>query len=233
MFADSVCESSWADRARRARASVVSFALQALAVSGLLLLPLFYSQTIPQLQFMSALVAPAPPPPAPQAFHAASGHGIGSPQITVPNYETRGISQAPDAGAPPALDFHQLNSLGSAAFPGILNSPGIAVNVAPPPVVAMKPPRVSRMMEGNLVSRVQPVYPPLARQARIQGAVVLRALISREGLIENLQILSGHPMLAQAAIEAVKQWRYRPYMLNGEPIEVETQVTVNFSLGGN
>jgi len=71
MFADSVCESSWADRARRARASVVSFALQALAVSGLLLLPLFYSQTIPQLQFMSALVAPAPPPP-PAPVPAAS-----------------------------------------------------------------------------------------------------------------------------------------------------------------
>jgi protein TonB len=88
------------------------------------------------------------------------------------------------------------------------------------------------MMEGNLMLRVQPLYPPLARQARIQGQVVIRAVISRNGMIENLQVLSGHPMLVQAAIDAVKQWRYRPYFLNGEPVEVETQVTVNFLLSG-
>jgi protein TonB len=82
------------------------------------------------------------------------------------------------------------------------------------------------------VHKVQPDYPPLARQARIQGAVVLQAVISRDGAIENLQVLSGHPMLVQAAVQAVRQWRYRPYVLNGEPVEVETQVTVNFVLGG-
>ena len=88
------------------------------------------------------------------------------------------------------------------------------------------------MMEGNLIERVQPLYPPLAKQAHIQGRVILRAVISRNGMIENLQVLSGHPMLVQAAIDAVKQWRYRPYFLNGEPVEVETQVTVNFVLSG-
>ncbi len=87
-------------------------------------------------------------------------------------------------------------------------------------------------MEGNLILRVQPLYPPLARQARIQGQVVLRAVISRAGAMENLQVLSGHPMLVQSAIDAVKQWRYRPYSLNGEAMEVETQVTVNFVLSG-
>lgn len=85
-------------------------------------------------------------------------------------------------------------------------------------------------MEGNLIYRVQPQYPPLARQARIQGSVVLQAVISREGAIEKLQVLSGHPMLVQAAVEAVRHWRYRPYVLNGEPVEVETEVTVNFVL---
>jgi protein TonB len=88
------------------------------------------------------------------------------------------------------------------------------------------------MMEGNLIHKVQPDYPPLARQARIQGPVVLQAVISRDGAIENLQVVSGHPMLVQAAVQAVRQWRYRPYVLNGEPVEVETQVTVNFILGG-
>jgi protein TonB len=93
-------------------------------------------------------------------------------------------------------------------------------------------PPVSRIMEGNLIYKVQPDYPPLARQARIQGAVVLQAVISREGTIEKLQVMSGHPMLGPSALAAVKQWRYRPYFLNGEPVEVETQVTVNFILGG-
>jgi protein TonB len=88
------------------------------------------------------------------------------------------------------------------------------------------------MMEGNLIYRPQPAYPPMARAARVQGAVVLRAVISRSGTIENLQALSGHPLLIPAAIEAVRQWRYRPYILNGEPVEVETRVTVNFILSG-
>ena len=87
------------------------------------------------------------------------------------------------------------------------------------------------MLEGNLIRRVAPAYPPLARSARIQGSVVLSALISKAGTIENLRVLSGHPMLVAAAIEAVSQWRYRPYILNGEPIEVETQITVNFLIG--
>jgi len=88
------------------------------------------------------------------------------------------------------------------------------------------------MMEGNLILRVQPAYPLFARQVRVQGLVVLRAVISREGTIENLQVLSGHPMLVQAAVDAVRQWRYRPYVLNGEPVEVETEVKVNFILSG-
>jgi len=102
----------------------------------------------------------------------------------------------------------------------------------PPPPPAVRHPPVSRMMEGNLIHRVQPDYPPLARQVRVQGLVVLRAMISREGTIEDLQVLSGHPMLVKAAVEAVRQWRYRPYELNGEPVEVETEVKVNFVLSG-
>jgi protein TonB len=87
------------------------------------------------------------------------------------------------------------------------------------------------MSEGDLVHKVLPTYPPLARAARIQGQVLLQAMISKQGTIENLRVLAGHPMLVPAAIEAVRQWRYRPYILNNEPVEVETQITVNFGLG--
>jgi protein TonB len=86
---------------------------------------------------------------------------------------------------------------------------------------------------GDLTRKTQPTYPAIARNARIQGIVVLQAIISKQGTIENLKVLAGHPMLVPAAIDAVRQWRYRPYVLNNEPVEVETQITVNFSLAGN
>jgi protein TonB len=84
-----------------------------------------------------------------------------------------------------------------------------------------------------LLRKILPTYPALARSARVQGQVVLQAVISKQGAIENLKVLTGHPLLVPAAIEAVRQWRYRPYVLNNEPVEVETQITVNFSLAGN
>lgn len=83
----------------------------------------------------------------------------------------------------------------------------------------------------NLIRQVKPVYPQLARQARISGAVRFTAVISRDGTIQNLQLVSGHPLLVTAAQEAVKQWLYKPTLLNGEPVEVVTQIDVNFVLG--
>src|SRR5580658_6380572 len=87
--------------------------------------------------------------------------------------------------------------------------------------------------QGLLLTKVDPIYPPLARQARIQSTVVLRALISKEGSVEQLTLVSGHPMLVQAAIDAVKQWKYKPYLLNSEPVEVETEIQVNFTLSSS
>ena len=86
------------------------------------------------------------------------------------------------------------------------------------------------VMAGRMFRRVPPVYPPLARQARIQGTVILKVTITKSGEVANIQLVSGHPMLAPAAIEAVKQWKYDPYLLNGDPVEVETNVAVNFTL---
>ena len=112
---------------------------------------------------------------------------------------------------------------------GIISSTPVAV----PKVATPQRVRVSQgVSQGLLIRKIQPNYPPLARQARIQGSVLLQAQISKDGSIQNLRLISGHPMLAPAAIEAVKQWKYKPYMLNGEPVEVETQITVNFTLAG-
>jgi TonB family protein len=98
-------------------------------------------------------------------------------------------------------------------------------------------PRSPVVLSGNvtsglLIRKVQPSYPPLAKQARISGAVVLKAVIGKDSSIKDLQALSGHPMLVQAALDAVRQWRYKPYVVEGEPVEVDTQITVNFTLAG-
>jgi protein TonB len=116
---------------------------------------------------------------------------------------------------------------------GVIGSVLSSTPVAVPKIATPQRVRVSSgVVTGLKIHDVRPNYPPLARQARIQGKVVLQAQISKEGTIENLQLISGHPMLAPAAIEAVKQWRFKPYLLNGEPVEVDTQVEVNFTLAG-
>ena len=110
---------------------------------------------------------------------------------------------------------------------GIIGSANIPKVAAPSRI------RVSQgVTEGNLIRKVQPSYPPLAKTARIQGQVILHALISKAGNIENLEVVSGHPMLVQSALDAVRQWKYRPYVLNGEPVAVDTTITVNFNLQG-
>jgi len=241
VFADSLLNNSWADRSRRGWTTAISFVLEAVAISGLLLLPLVYTEGLPQLQLMSALVAPTPPPPpAPMDVrntHPSTSNVSSDGHVIAPRVVPREISNIEEAVAPPPVDAG-LNVIGGTGNPmgrnGVLDSIGAGLNTIMP--LAPKPspnrPRVSRMMEGNLIYRVQPQYPVLARQARIQGTVVLRAVISRDGRIENLQIISGHPLLVKSAEDAVQQWRYRPYYLNNEPVEVETQVTVNFTLSG-
>ncbi len=243
MFADSLLDSTWADHSRRAWTTMASFAAEAAVAAVLLLLPLFCTKVLPQFQLVSRLVAPSPPPGPPNPRSARSSHQNTSNlspdgRMVAPLSVPLEIATVDESSAPPAVDDSGLGVLGSTGTSpgrnGVFDSIGSGLNtvVQPPPTPSTHPPRVSRMMEGNLIYRVQPQYPPLARQARIQGVVLLRATISREGKIENLQVVAGPPLLVKSAIDAVLQWRYRPYYLNNEPVEVETQVTVNFTLSG-
>jgi len=110
-------------------------------------------------------------------------------------------------------------------------TPPVSPPPPPPPITKAEPIRQGgNVQAANLIYQVNPAYPPLARQTRVQGVVVLEAVISREGWIESLRVITGHPLLNQAALDAVKQWKYQPTMLNGEPVEVITTVTVTFSL---
>ena len=120
---------------------------------------------------------------------------------------------------------------------GIIGSvPTAALPPPPPPpakVAPVTPKRITiggNVQQAKLVRQPKPVYPPLAKQARISGVVHLAAVISKDGTIQDLKVISGHPLLIPAALEAVKQWVYQPTLLNGEPVEVSTQIDVNFTL---
>ena len=241
MFAEYLDGMSWDNRSHRGWTTFVSFAFQILAVGILLLIPLLSMQGLPAIQLMAALVAPAPPPgPAPMRPRSQNdaGSNLIGRALMMPAIIPRDIATLNETALPPApglpIGPTVPGGTGSGGLNPVLGSIASEATAMPllSPVPAVHPVRVSHMMEGNLIHRVQPEYPTLARQARIQGTVVLRAVISREGKIENLQVISGHPMLVQAAMEAVRQWRYRPYILNDQPVEVETQVTVNFTLAG-
>ena len=238
----STLESTWDRSARRGWSTLASFGLQAMAVSLLLLVPLIWVQGPPKLVWFDpsrVLVppsAPAPPsPPNSPRRHATTSTNVAGehlmPPPSIPNQiamlDEHQVAAAPNLDGTPG-------GTGTGGRDSVWKSIDTNPSVAPPPPPAPTHPlKVSHWAEGNVIYRVQPVYPVLARQARIQGTVLLRAVISKTGTIENLMAVSGHPMLIPSAVNAVRQWRYRPYMLNGDPIEVETEVTVNFVLGAN
>jgi protein TonB len=235
--------SSWDERSRLGLTTLTSLGLQALAVGVFLVLPLLRPTGLPLFRQLSTPVSLGQPlgEPAEVGPHAGANAAPlrNSADITL-RMPTRIPAEIPvSEDGPPQVTGFGPSSSGDTArgdphgIPNLFGSDSrpVVPTVAPPAVVA--PVHISHISEGNLVYKTLPAYPPLARSARIQGTVVLQAVISKQGVIENLRVLAGHPMLAPAAIEAVRQWRYRPYVLNNEPVEVETQITVNFSLAGN
>jgi protein TonB len=120
-------------------------------------------------------------------------------------------------------------------FNEMLNSapsvPVLEKSPLPTPVKRMR--IASRVAEANLIHDVTPLYPPEAGRARIEGTVVLMAVIGTDGSVKDVRVESGLPILAQAAMDAVKQWRYKPYMIDGEPIEVDSRITINFTFSAS
>jgi protein TonB len=245
MFEDSLIESGGKLKTKRGWTSLLSFSIQVGIILVMILIPLIFTEALPRTQLMTFLVAPPPPPPPPPPA-AAPVHVVKQVQTDIINGELRTPTKIPkkiemikeDEAPPPAMATTGVvggvpggvpgGSMGGVIGSVLSSTPTVAPKIATPQRVRVS----SGVVSGLLLRKVNPTYPPLARQARIQGVVVLQAQISKNGDIENLQLLSGHPMLAPAAIEAVKQWKYKPYLLNGEPVEVDTQVQVNFTLAG-
>jgi protein TonB len=242
MFEDSLIESGGKLKTARPATAAFSFGLQAVIIGIMVLIPLLFTEALPKTQLMTFLVAPPPPPPPPPP--PAAVVKIKKVETDIVNNQLRTPTKIPKkveiikedeapppnvgvvGGVPGGIPGGQMGGV----IGGIISNTPVAVPKAATPQRV----RVSQgVTQGMVLKRVQPVYPQMAKIARVQGPVVLAAIIGKDGTIQNLHVLStASPLLNQAALDAVKQWRYRPYILNGEPVEVDTQITVNFTLSG-
>ena len=247
MFSDSLLEFG-PQRKRKALATTTSFIFNCVAIAFMLVVPLLFTEELPKAQLLTFLVAPPPPPPPPPPAAAQpvkvvkqiQTDMLNSGQLRTPSKIPQKVQMIKEEEAPPpmmatggvvggvpgGIPGGQLGGV----IGGIVNA---ANSAAVPKFIPVVPQRVrisQGVTKGLLIHRVEPTYPPLARSARVQGEVILSAVIDADGQIQNLQLVSGHPMLVPSAIEAVKKWRYKPYLLNGSPVEVETMITVIFSL---
>src|ERR1700720_4391441 len=215
---------------------ILSAIIQISALSVLILIPLIYTQALPKAMLATLLVAPPPPPPPPpppvKTVIKPVARLIQSGKLMQPRAIPKEVAVFKEAELPPDV----INNSGQAGgeFCGIPGQ-GMVAALAPPPPKPTTPQRVKQggnVTAASIITQTRPLYPPLARQARIQGNVVLHAIIDKDGRVGELQVISGHPLLVQSALDAVKNWRYQPTQLNGEAVEVDTTITVTFVLGG-
>jgi periplasmic protein TonB len=233
MFEDSLVESTGRIRTYSKVYAVGSFAMQAALLAVLILIPYIYPDSLPK-QALSTLWIPPLPPAAPaQIPHALATHSASPVQLAglvapavIPHYVLDGDSASP---APPGTD----TVLGKG---GDVNGALSLLGSTPPApdVVRPKPTgpiRISAgVAEGHILVPIQPVYPAIARTARIQGTVMIEAVITKQGLVDQARVVSGPALLAQAALAAVGRARYQPFKLNGNPVDVETTINIIFTL---
>jgi periplasmic protein TonB len=234
MFEDALMESSNTIKTRSKYWSLPALAMNGALLSGLIIWPLLHPEALPRQAMASLLIAPPAPPSAPpsrtlrtQARSESVNHELQI--LSKIRHDILPADPLPPSAEGVGIEDLAANSSDSAMLGIVVNGTGLTSVIQAP-----TPPRVtlpSRLMAGNLLDRVTPQYPTIAREARVQGTVVLQATISKTGTIENLRVLSGPPLLQQAALDAVRSWHYKPYQLNGELVAVETTVNVIFNLG--
>lgn len=241
-----------ANTTRKASSVFVSFLMQCSLVIVGIIIPLIYTETLPKTQLTGFLLAPPPPPPPPPPPAAPPPKIVkviprqfDAGKLTAPKQIPKEIAMIKEDDLPPAANAGVVGGVpggvpGGApggVIGGIIGSVPSAAPPPPPPVKEAPKPVTPKQIRvgGNvqaakLVRQPKPAYPPLAKQARIQGTVRFNAVIGRDGTIQNLTLVSGHPLLVPSATEAVRQWVYQPTLLNNEPVEVVTQIDVNFTL---
>jgi periplasmic protein TonB len=234
MFEDALVESTNTLKTRTKYWSLPALAMNGALLAAMIIWPLLHPEALPKQAMASLLIAPPAPPPAPpqQTLRTQPRTESIDHDLHMPSKIQHNIQLASETAPPSPIGIVGIEDTGASradnAIGGIVNGTGhTAVVQAPPAKIHLS----SGVMKGNLLDNITPQYPAIAREARVQGTVVLRATISKAGIIENLRVLSGPPLLQQAALDAVRSWRYTPYQLNGQPVEVETTVEVIFNLG--
>jgi len=221
-------------RPRNPWAAVGALAFQLLLLLALVVIPLFLTDPLPKRETLTMLYAPpaaasnATQLRAPTPAYASTSIPTSIPttqEAPPPPVDTTG---GVVGGVPGALVGGVPGGVLSEVVGSTRSVPVLAKTSESTPIKRIRV--ASRVAEANLIHDVAPQYPPEAGRARIEGAVVLMAVIGKDGSVEDVRVESGLPILAQAAVEAVKQWRYRPYLLNGEPVEVDSRITINFTL---
>jgi protein TonB len=241
MFEDSLVESRVGQVSSSKRWTMLaSISLQVAVAGVVMVLPLLHPEALPfRLEAPKVLMPLIPKPPVPVVVEresAASSSNVAMASATRPVLlTTLSPSLHPVVGDPPPLapfggGMRMTDALPSSIGVGVGSGPVVSVAPARGPV---SPLHVSTgVLQGMLLAPIRPVYPAIAKAAHVEGAVVVEAVISRKGTIESLRVVSGPLMLQQAALDAIREARYQPYRLNGEPTEVQTTITVNFRMGG-
>jgi len=244
MFEEMVISSPNPKKTNKPWTVVLSMVFQIVFLGILILIPLIYTEALPKTMMATMLTAPPPPPPPPPPpaavqvvhikpqVHLMDAGKLVAPKVIPKEVKIIKEDAEPDMGSV-GMTGGVLGGVAGGSMGGVLGGVIGGVGTAPPPPRprASGPVRVGgNVQAARLVNRVQPIYPPLARQTRISGTVRLHAIISKDGTIQSLEVVSGHPLLQQSALDAVRQWRYQPTLLNGEPVEVDTTIDVIFSL---
>jgi protein TonB len=210
----------------------ISAIVQGLILGVLILIPLLYTEALPKGMLNTFLVAPAPPPPPPppQPVVKVAPKIINIQKMVAPTVIPKNVAIVKEEAPVIYTNNNEGVNGGTGNVLGGLIGSGPA---GPPPPPAATPQRIrvgGQVEAASLVNKVPPVYPPIARTAHVAGTVILHAIIGKDGGIRELQFVSGPPLLMKAAMDAVKDWRYKPTMLNGEAVEVDTTVDVVFTL---
>jgi periplasmic protein TonB len=234
---------SGAKLGRNPLAGAGSLALQCLFLLAVVVIPLLHTDPLPKRETLTMLYL-QPPAAAGTATKlrapTPSSPSISNPtstSIPAPGHKTQEAPPPPvgtTGGVLGGVPGGMVGGVAGGVFNEMLNSaPSVPVLAKSPVPTSVKRIRVAaRVAEANLIHDVPPQYPPEAGRARLEGPVVLMAVIGKDGSIKDVRVESGLPILAQAAIDAVKQWRYKPYLIDGEPVEVDSRITINFTLAG-
>jgi protein TonB len=238
LFYDSLVVSGAKSRPRNPWAAVGSVTILSLLLLALIVIPLCHTDTLPKRETLTMLYVPPAAAasnvmrlPAPTPISRSTPTNLRIPTAVHKTQEAPSPPVDTAGGLVAGVPGGVVGGVPGGVLNGVLNGAGTAPVLAKTPAAPPKRIRVpAQVAEANLVHDVAPEYPPEAGRQRIEGTVVLMAVIGKDGTVEDVRVEKGLPVLAQAAIEAVKQWRYRPYLLNGEPVEVDSQITINFTL---